>query len=208
MDGSQSLQIGRVQDKGFVRVNGGEVIYQTSDRVLMNIPRSLFAYRYKRVLKLDADAVQRIELDFPREEASYAFVRENEEWVSEDAGVPVKSLSVEDVLYAIEDLNATGVVEPAPDLAALGLDPARVRVRALTTSGSELGWLELGDVRQDDVAARSSANDRVWLVSNNVGVDVPLSVEAFERNFLEQPAALAETAANPNAAATPRGSSP
>ncbi len=203
--GTQQLQISRVQDKGFVRVDAGEVIYRTSDRVLMNVPRSLFAYRYKQVLKLDADSVRRIELDFPREQASYAFVRENESWVSEDAEAPVKSLSVEDVLYAIEDLTATGIEESAPDLAALGLDPPRVRVRALSASGTELGGLELGDPREEDLAARSSANDRLWRVSNNVGIDVPLSVEAFERNFLEQPA---ETAADPNAGTPPPVATP
>ncbi len=203
--GTQQLQISRVQDKGFVRVNDGEVIYQTSDRVLMNVPRSLFAYRYKQVLKLDADSVQRIELDFPREQASYAFVRENESWVSADAEAPVKSLSVEDVLYAIEDLSATGIEESAPDLAALGLDPPRVRVRALSAAGTELGGLELGDPREEDLAARSSASDRLWRVSNNVGIDVPLSVEAFERNFLQPPA---ETEADPNAGAPPPGATP
>ncbi len=203
--GTQQLQISRVQDKGFVRVNDGEVIYQTSDRVLMNVPRSLFAYRYKQVLKLDADSVQRIELDFPREQASYAFVRENESWVSADAETPVKSLSVEDVLYAIEDLSATGIEESAPDLAALGLDPPRVRVRALSAAGTELGALELGDPREEDLAVRSSGNDRLWRVSNNIGIDVPLSVEAFERNFLQPPA---ETTADPNADTPPPGTTP
>ncbi len=203
--GTQLLQISRVQDKGFVRVDDGEVIYQTSDRVLMNVPRSLFAYRYKQVLKLDADSVRRIELDFPREQASYVFVRENESWVSEDAEAPVKSLSVEDILYAIEDLTATGIEESGPDLAALGLDPPRVRVRALSAAGTELGALELGDPREEDLAARSSANDRLWRVSNNVGIDVPLSVEAFERNFLQPPA---ETAADPNASTPPPGATP
>ncbi len=203
--GSERLQIGRVQDKGFVRVNDNDVIYETSDRILMNVPRSLFAYRYKGVLKLDLDLVRRIELEFPRDDASYAFVREDGSWVSEDTPARVKSLSVEDVLYAIEDLEATGIVEPAPDAAKLGLDPPRVRVRVFDVSGAELGWLELGDPKEDAMAARASASERVWRVSNNLGVDVPLSLEAFERNFLEQPA---ETAADPNGGAPAPGAAP
>ena len=156
-------------------------------------------------MKVGAESGRRIELDCPREQASDDFVREHGSWVSEDAEAPVKSLSVEDVLYAIEDLTATGIEESGPDLAAPGLDPPRVRVRALSAAGTELGALELGDPREQDLAARSSANDRVWRVSNNVGIDVPLSVEAFKRNFLQPPA---ETAADPNASTPPPGATP
>jgi hypothetical protein len=98
----------------------------------------------------------------------------------------VKSLSVEDVLYAIEDLEAMGIVEPAAAAAGLGLDPPRVRVRALDASGAELGWLELGDpAPEEGMPARSSENDRIWRVFNDLGADIPLSLEAFQRNFLE-----------------------
>jgi hypothetical protein len=55
------------------------------------------------------------------------------------------------------------------------------------------------------MAARSFASDRLWRVSNNVGIDVPLSVEAFERNFLQPPA---ETAADPNASTPSPGTTP
>ena len=88
------------------------------------------------------------------------------------------------------DCTKTGIVEPAPDAAALGLDPPRVRVRVFDASGAELGWLELGDPMEHAMAARASASERVWRVSNDLGVDVPLSLEAFERNFLEQPACV------------------
>ena len=197
--GTEQVLIGRVQDKGFVRVGQSETLYETSDRVLMNVPRSLFAFRYKRVLKLDSDSVQRIELSFPREPAAYAFVREEGAWRADDPETQVKSLSVEDVRYALEDLQATGIVEPARELAALGLDPPRVRVRALDGAGVEFGWLELGDPGpQTDLAARSSVNDRVWRVDSDLGVDVPLSLEAFERNFLEKPAENAQTPDDPN----------
>jgi hypothetical protein len=184
--GMERILIGRVQDKGFVRVNDQRVIYETSDRVLMNVPRSLFAYRYKRVLKVDADRVRRIELDFPRDGVSHALVRKNGTWAAEDAELEVKSLSVEDVLYAIEDLQATGIVEPAAAAAGLGLDPPRVRVRALGASGAELGWLELGDPAPEvGLPARSSEHDRIWRVLNDVGADIPLGLEAFQRNFVE-----------------------
>ncbi len=184
---TQRLRIGRVQDQGYVRVNDDSFVYQISDRILLNVPRNPFAYRYKRVLKLDISAVRRIELDFPRDSAAHSFVREDSKWVFEDAEAQVKSLSVEDVLYALEDLQATGVVEGSPDRAALGLDPPRVRVSVFDASGAELGWLELGDPELNaGMGARSSANDRIWRVDNDVGVDIPLSLEAFRTNFLEE----------------------
>jgi len=184
---TQRLRIGRVQDQGYVRVNDGSLVYQTSDRVLLNVPRKPFAYRYKRVLELDITAVRRIELDFPRDSAAHSFVREDSKWVPEDAEAQVKSLSVEDVLYALEDLQATSVVEGSSDRAALGLDPPRVRVSVFDASRAELGWLELGDPELNaGMGARSSANDRLWRVDNDVGVDIPLSLEAFRTNFLEE----------------------
>ena len=184
---TQRLRIGRVQDQGYVRINDGSFIYQISDRILLNVPRNPFAYRYKRVLQLDISAVRRIELDFPRDSAAQSFVREDSKWVLEDAEAQVKSLSVEDVLYALEDLQATGVVEGSPDRAALGLDPPRVRVSVFDASGVELGWLELGDPELNaGMGARSSANDHIWRVDNDVGVDIPLSLEAYRTNFLEE----------------------
>ncbi|MFQ5514645.1 MAG: DUF4340 domain-containing protein [Myxococcota bacterium] len=184
--GPHAIALGRVQDKGYIRVDGKAPIFEVSDRIVMNAPRRVFAFRYKRVLELDADAVARLEIRFPRDEASYVLVREERRWKARDPELRLKPLSVEDLLWALDDLDATGVIDESRD--DLGLDPPRVRVRALDGDGTELGWLELGDpLGADALPARSSTSERIWKVSNELGKDVPLGLEAFEQNFVEPP---------------------
>jgi hypothetical protein len=186
-DAAFRIQIGRVQDKAFLRVNDGDIVFETSDRLVMGVPRRPFAFRYKQVFDLDEDRVARIQIEFPREDASYGFVREEHEWKSEAAELEITSLSVADVLWAIEDLEATGIEEQSVIAAKIGLEPARVRVRAFDKNGEALGWLELGDPLKtgEAIAARSSQSDRIWRVQKEIGEDVPLGLEAFERNFLK-----------------------
>jgi hypothetical protein len=181
------LELGRKLSKVYLRTAGHPAVFEVPERALADIPRELFSYREKQVLRIDEDAVRRIELGFPRDEVSYAFVREDNRWNVKDAEVQVDSLRIEDVLYAVRDLEATGIEEGSVEPSALGLAPAGVRVTLRDGEGQELGWLELGDPTVDaGIPARSSADDRLWRVANQLAEDVPLSLEAFRNNFLSE----------------------
>ncbi len=184
--GSHRVMIGRVQDRAYVRVNDEAIVYRTADRLVMGMPRTLFAFRYKRVFDAEVGEVKRIEIAFPRDATTHVLLKEDGDWRHENVEVELNSFSVEDVLWALENLDAVAIVEQSNP--ALGLDPARVRVRLLDEEGAELGWLELGDPAPGEgIPARSSRRDTLWRVDTEIGDDVPLSEEAFQRNFVKSP---------------------
>jgi hypothetical protein len=179
------LELGRKLAKVYLRASGQPAVFEVPERALADIPRELFSYREKQVLRIDEQAARRIELRFPRDEVSYAFVREENRWKAEEEEVQVDSLRLEDLLYAIRDLEATGIEERSLDPGELGLVPPGVRVTIQDGEGKELGWLELGNpTLEAGIAARSSGNDRLWRVANGLGEDLPLSLEAFQNNFV------------------------
>jgi hypothetical protein len=184
----ERVELGRKDEKVYLKTRSRPVIFQLPERALTNIPRDLFAYRHKEVLSFDKDAARRLELSFPRDDVTYAFVREDERWEPEDETVRVDSLQIEDLLFAIRGLTAEGLEERSLDVGEIGLDPPGVRVTVKDSDGNELAWVELGnpDVEQG-MPARSSQTDRLWRVSNDLGEDVPLTLEAFRNNLLENP---------------------
>jgi hypothetical protein len=183
--GREQIEMGRKLGKVYARTGRHGIVFEIADRALADVPRDLFAYRHKQVVELDEDRAARIELYFPRDLGEYGFVRQDNEWKAEQEGVSIGSLRIEDILYAVRDLEATGLEERSVDLAKLGLEPAGVRVTIEDGDGNELGWVEFGDPSvTEGLPARSSESDKVWRVENEVGKDVPLTLEAFRNNFL------------------------
>lgn len=194
----ERIAFGRAAGKAFARVEGRPVVYEVPLRVLDGVPRQLFGYREKRVIDVDVDRVSRIELNFPREARAFAFVRGEEGWSVEGGEVEVDRFRIEDVLYAVRELDASGLEEGEPDEADLGLEPPRVHVLLRDEAGAELGWLELGDPDPErGLAARSSRSERIWRVRNDLGEDLPLGLEAFETHWVEPPEAGAPAAQPP-----------
>ena len=156
-------------------------------RLLEAVPTDLFGYRYKQVLAVSGDDVQRIELSFPRHDAGYAFAREDGGWASEDPETRVESQKLDDLLWAIRDLEAIGLVEASVDPTDLGLDPPRVRVTLEGADGEVFGELSLGNPQfPDGLAARSLQGESIWRVDNDLGRDVPIGLEAFRNRWLER----------------------
>ncbi len=190
--GVHELELGREAGGVFLRSSGVSSLLELEDRVFRAVPEDLFAYREKQVLRLDDARVRRLRLEFPRDGQSYGFVRDDRSWSPDrELSMPVDSLRVDDVVYALRDLEATGIeAASAPaELALLGLDPPMVRVVLEAEDGQELGWLELaGPEPSVGMAARSSQSGRIWRVRNDLAEDVPMGLEAFENRFLEAPA--------------------
>jgi hypothetical protein len=182
--GSLKLALGRKEEDGWLRRGEETTLLKVPDRVVGGLPRDLFEYRHKRVISLDEDTLAELELFFPREEIRYRFAREERRWVPVDHEIRVDSLKLSDLVLALQELDATAVEEAPADLERLGLSPARVRVSARGADGVELGWLELGDPDPErGLAARASTGDEVWRVPNDLGEDVPLSLDAFRSGF-------------------------
>jgi hypothetical protein len=181
------------------------VILEANERVLTSVPVTFFDYREKRVLTLDAEAVRGLELGFPREGRSHRLKREGQVWKAEEPGVELKPVEVEDALYALAALEASGLEEASPDRKQVGLEPPLATLRAFDEKGALLGEVSFGDPHPDKgLPALSSQSPLVWRVSNDIGRSVPLSPEAFTNLLVKStPAPAAEPAPEPNAPATP-----
>ena len=206
--GVYELELGREGGRVFLRGSGVPALLEVEDRIFRAVPDDLFEYRDKQVLRLEDQRVRRLTLEFPRDGQRYAFVRDERSWSPErELSTPVDSLRVDDVVYALRDLEATGLEAASGpmELAGLGLDPPLVRVVLEAADGQELGWLELaGPEPSVGMAARSSQSGQIWRVRNDLADDVPMGLEAFENRFLE--ASIADDPGTPSSSPSDAGS--
>lgn len=176
--------LGQAGGTVYVRVDDARVLYAVPERLLSAVPRHFFDYRYKRVLELDPSAISRIELSFPRDDVTLAFAREQNDWVPEDASLKLEPFAIEDLLYALRSLDASALEPKGATPGPFGLSPPSLRVTAYDDQGTVLGWLELGDIHDSDLAARSSQTDRIWQIPATLADDLPLGRQAFQNHFL------------------------
>jgi hypothetical protein len=186
--GDEHVAIAKADGKTWLRREGDPVLLEINASVPTGIPTHPFDYRLKRVLTLASDQVQALELAFPRTGQTHRFELKDGDWKSAEPGVELKPLKVEDLLTAVESLEATGIEPAGVDRKKLGLDPAQATVRALDAKGTELGLLSLGDASpKEGLSAISSQNSDVWRVSNDLGAQVPLSQDAYLNLFVKKP---------------------
>ena len=204
--GTEQLALASAGGKTWVRREGDPVLLQVNPAVLSGVPTTFFDYRAKRVLTLDTAAVHALELAFPRSGQSHRFERSGDDWKPVEPGLELRPLKIEDLVFAISSLEASGLEPASADRKALGLEPPAVTVRALDAKGAELGLLSLGDPSAPaGVAALSSQHPEVWRVPNELGREVPLSAEAFQNAFVKapEPAPAAPSAPAPQSPASP-----
>jgi len=203
-DAEERLALARADGRTWLSRAGDPVILEVNERALANVPRAFFDYRAKRVLTLDVAQVRTLELAFPREGKTQRLKRDGETWTSEEAGVELQSQKVEDLVYALSAVDATGLEAVSLERAQIGLDPALAIVRAFDEKGALLGEVRFGDPHPErGLPALSSQSPLVWRVTNDIGRDVPLSPEAFT-NLLAKPAAPATPAPEAPASSPPR----
>jgi hypothetical protein len=162
------------------------VVWEIPERTLIQIPRESFAFRAKLVLEQNPAEVSQLELHFPRAESSHSFVLLGDTWTAVDEELEVGREQIEDVLFMLDGLEATGIEEGQVDRSALGLDPPVVRVVLIDEQGGELAWLELGDPEPGAglPAVSSQTGERIWRVVNDLSEAVPLGPDAFKSRWL------------------------
>jgi hypothetical protein len=202
-DVEERLGLAQADGRTWLERAGDPVVLEANERVISNLPREFFDYREKRVLTLDVEQVRALEIAFPRDGTTQRLKREGETWKADQAGLELQPLKVEDLLYAISAVDATGLETASLDRAQVGLDPALAVVRAYDEKGALLGELAFGDPHPErGLPALSSQSPLVWRVTNDIGRELPLSPEAFT-NLLVKPAAAKVPSADPKAPVTP-----
>jgi hypothetical protein len=184
----EKLAIGEVDGKTWVQRAGDRVLLEANERVRTSVPTTWFDLRAKRVLTLLADDVHAVEIAFPRTNESHRVTRDGEGWKAEEAGVELKPLVAEDLVYALADLDATGLEQASLDRKQIGLEPAAATFRAFDAKGALLGEVSIGDPdATKGLPALSSQNPTVWRIPNDFGRQAPLSPEAWKNLFVKSP---------------------
>lgn len=203
-DKEERLAFAHVDDKVWLERAGDPVLLAVNPGVVTQIPSQPFDYREKHVFTLVADQVHGFEVTYPRTGESHRFDLKGSDWKPAEAGLEVRPLKVEDALFAIASLDATGIEPPGADRKALGLDAAAVTLRAFDEKGAELGALSLGNASADKgLPAASSQNGEVWRVPNELGKEIPLTPEAFKIDWVKKPGESGESPAPAAAPAPP-----
>ena len=203
-DAAEKLAIGEAGGKTWVRRDGDPILLEANERVRTGVPTAFFDYRAKRVLSLEVDKVHALEIAFPAAGQSHRVTREGEAWKAAEAGVELKPLAAEDLVYALADLDATGLDPEGADLKPIGLDPAQVTFRAYDDKGALLGELSLGHLDPSrGIPALSSQSPTVWRIAAEVGRQVPLSAEAWTNLFVKGPTPAPSPAPAPAEPAPP-----
>jgi hypothetical protein len=181
----ERIELGLASERVYARLPERELVLEVPRRLYDAVPRDLFGYRFKQVLEVDREAVKRVELDFPREGTKVALRAEGGRWRAEDPSLEVESLRIDDLLWALQDLDAMGIEETSFEPARLGFEPPTVRVVLRGEGGAELAWLELGQADgSGGIPARSSQGDAVWRLDPEIGRSVPLGLAAFRERWL------------------------
>lgn len=181
---------------------GGRLIEAPNGRLftidaerLDDFPRSVSAYRDKTVAELDVSRARGLELDLESESPDVAPLHveatlEEAGWESSEPAIDPERAG--DIVRALSSLRALDIAadEMGPaERAGLGLEPARARIRVTDSApggadAAVLAEIALGRLDADrGLFAQRSGDPIVYLLPATLAHELPVSREAFEREF-------------------------
>ncbi len=176
-------------------------LYRISDALVAHLPSRLFALREKQVAHFDVALARRVELRFGAEESIWIERSDaSSPWTSA-AGVLVPG-PIDALLLRLSQLDAVEVVAEAlgvDEQAALGLVPARLRIRVLGSEPANGEAMLLADVRfgtrdpDRGPVARSDDRDEIHRLDASLDGRLPWDATIFAREFLAEESANLES---------------
>ena len=149
-----------------------------------SLEKSLSDLRSKEFFTVDSDEVERIELDRGKNELVLTKA-ENKLWLAPAAvEVKIKTSKVERLLSQLLRLRAKQFLDyEENNLAPLGLDPAKIRLKISTQEKTET--LVLGNTREDEsVYAKGGDLPGVAIVQENLLEELPRTLSDLEDRTL------------------------
>jgi hypothetical protein len=201
---------------GWLGVGTSGVVYRIASERLDDFPRALFAYRFKELARFAVADARRFELIFsvaegeaPGEERVVGRL-EGSDWVTEPhAMAPGRAATL---LSELARLTASDVVADglgAAELAALGLDPPKVRMRVWGAEPPDgqpapaLADLAIGAPQPSlGLLARRADSEVVYGLEASLAEQIPTDFASFSQRFLA--AEVAEAAGSGDSAEAAR----
>ncbi len=188
-------------DDFLVRGDNSDALYQVPRARLTELPRDVFDYRFKQLTNFEVADAQAFELvlSTPSVERSVEPLRVRVEraeqgWKSD--GAPWVAGKAAGLIAELARLEAVSVVSENADAALLerlGLDPPRVSLRAYGAAGEGdaplLAEVVLGELDPlSGIAARASGQETIFRIDGTLAESIPIDIEAFESQFIAEPA--------------------
>ena len=187
----------RGKDQRLVRGRDGH-LYQVAKARVEELPHRVVAYRFKQLSHFAPVDATRFELAFedPAAQESVLLKGTKSETGWTVTPEPMAPGKASRLLSELSDLDAVDVAAEklgGKELARLGLDPPRVRVRVFAKEGEEpLADLLLGELQAGrGIPARRPDRPTVFWAPESLAEAVPVSLEAYRNRFAskETPAA-------------------
>ncbi len=191
---SLSLKIGSVELDGVLHARAASPSLYWIDPVrLESFPTELDAYRYKQLADFELGAAKRVELAFESEEAGQSYLvtasASDEGWSSSpDLMSPD---TIQRLLEELSDLEARRILAERvgpEELKGFGLSPANATFLVYDEADALLAEIRLGAIRNSEgIVAQSGENSQVFEISLDLADHLPVSLEAFQNRFVEEP---------------------
>lgn len=215
----RSARIGGVFEGGRLIEAANGRIFTIDPARVEDFPRSVSAYRDKTLASLDVSDARGLTLELASEQPDGAPLRVEATlgdggW--ESAEPAIDAARAAEVVRALSSLRATDIAADEmgeAELASLGLAPPRARIRVLdgppdASDAEILADVSLGRLDAErGLFAQRAGDTIVYVLPASAADELPLSREAFERDFAEGSAddagmvedadAEAESAADP-----------
>ena len=204
---SLSLEIGSVELDGVLHARtASPSLYWIDPARLGAFPTELDAYRYRQLADFDPGAAKRVELAFESEEAGQSYVvtatAGEEGWSSSpDPIAPEKIQRLVDELSNLEAQRILAERVGPEELMGFGLSPANTTFLVYDEADALLAEIRLGTIRDSEgIVAQTGENAQVFEISLEHAEQLPVSLEAFQNRFIEEPEEETETEAEENPA--------
>lgn len=185
---AHELVLGEVRDGSLAAAGRAGAIYRVPAERLRDIPRELIAYRFKDLADFEVSEARRFELVFS-DEAGVSERIEGEfsagDWATKPFSMAPRKVSA--LLTELARMEAEAIVAEElgeSELAAFGLLPPRLVLRAFDASDTVLGDVQLG-VRSEEMGwlARRSDASTVFRLDPSLVSDIPESFDALRADF-------------------------
>ncbi len=189
-------------DDFLVRAGEGTTLFKVSRGRLGELPREVFAYRFKQLSQFDVSDVKAFELEFADTSATSSVepVRVRVERIETGwraGGAEWRPGKAGGLMSELAKLEAISVLAEAGEevsLGELGLEPPRVVVRAYGRREGEAAAPLLAEValgRRDEgvgIVAQAAGQSAVYRIDEALADSFPVDLAAYEARFLAPPA--------------------
>lgn len=196
------LSIGRRTERGKRLVRAGlPTLFQIPSEQMLELPQTLFEFRFRTLAEFDSWDAQRMEILFQDGETlAITATKTDGSWSSEPETIDPEKLRT--LGMRLSNLRAVGILAESMgegERAELDLAPPKVTYRVFGKADADaaedgeetevlLAEVFIGAFKgSDGIVAQSAGNTRIFEIDLELAAEIPVSLEALHNRFLADP---------------------